>query len=307
MNSKKTRKIEIGDVFATPLPLEKYGAIKIIDIIDNSYLIAITTYINEQIPTLNSKEVHEVLISESLIDDSQEPLYEWVEGRIPKDLIFIGNAPLTKNEIGVKSNIYAGKWSRDCGIAVYYKWREETDPKGFELEMKRKIEKADSYAKKEHVPKPKKMMEDKEFWDIISLFDWNKNSEEEIIEPAVKKLATLTIWKIKHFEETLTCKLFLLDTLEHAKEIGKHSFSEQSQNFSPDLFLYARCAAVAYGQKVFEDVLSDPQKMIKDTEFESILSVAPKAYYLKKGTEFDYISGYSYETFSNKYGWSKET
>ncbi|AQU77162.1 hypothetical protein BUW91_28475 (plasmid) [Priestia megaterium] len=147
-------------------------------------------------------------------------------------------------------------------------------------------------------------MDEKSFWRIISLLDWGKEGEEAIVEAAVKELSTFTAWKIRHFEETLSYKLFLLDTEEHAKEIGEYSFSQQDQHFSPDLFLYARCAVVAHGKEVFEDIVSNPSKMLKDTEFEILLSLSSEAYYVKKGKEFEYESGCSYETFSNKEGWS---
>jgi len=292
---------EVGDLFAAPLPENKYGAVKVIKIIDNSYLIGITSYIDKQIPTIESEKVHQTLITESIIDDSEKPLYEWVDGNIPKELIFIGNTSLTKEEMEIDSNIYAGDWSKGCALAAYYKWRRQTDPEGFALEIQKEDE---ALALKNSVPKPKKMLEEKTFWEIVSSLNWSKHSEEEIIEPAVNKLATFTVWKIRQFEETLSYKLFLLDTLEHAKEIGEYSFSEKDQNFSPDLFLYARCAAIAAGKQAFEDILNDPKRMVKDTEFESLLSIASRAYYLKKGKEFDYISGCNYETFSNKNGWS---
>jgi hypothetical protein len=43
--------------------------------------------------------------------------------------------------------------------------------------------------------------------------------------------------------------------------------------------------------------------MPKDLEFEYLLSIAPKAYKKKTGEDFEYITGCSYETFSNKDGW----
>ncbi|WP_421535966.1 DUF4240 domain-containing protein [Priestia sp. D3YE.R1] len=304
MNSKKS--VQVGDIFATPLPMNKYGAVKVMDIIDRSYLLGITSYIDEQIPTIESKGIHQILITESIADGLEKPLFEWVDGKLPKELIFIGNIPLTTDEIEIESNIYAGKWSKECGIDVYYKWREETDPQGFKLEMQKKIEEADAYARRNKIVKPKKMMNDQVFWDIISLLDWSKEDEEAIVEAAIKELSTFTAWKIRHFEETLSYKLFLLDTEEHAKEMGEYCFSEQNQAFSPDLFLYARCAVVARGQKVFEDILSNPKKMLKNTEFEILLSLSSEAYYLKKEKELEYISGYSYETFSNREGWPEE-
>ncbi|MEI2329355.1 DUF4240 domain-containing protein [Priestia megaterium] len=301
MNSKKS--VQVGDIFAIPLPMNKYGAVKVVNIIDRSYLLGTTSYIGEQLPTLESKAVHHILITESIADGLEKPLFEWVDGRVPKELIFIGNIPLTADEIGVESNIYAGEWTKECGIDVYYKWREETDPIGFELEIKKQIEEADAYARKHSVSKPKKMIDDQVFWGIISLLDWSKEDEEAIIEAAIKELSTLTVWQIRHFEEALSYKLFLLDTEEHAKEMGEYCFSQQNQHFSPDLFLYARCAVVARGKEVFEDVLSNPSKMLKDTEFEILMSLSSEAYYIKKGKEFEYESGCSYETFSNKEGW----
>ena len=53
-----------------------------------------------------------------------------------------------------------------------------------------------------------------------------------------------------------------------------------------------------------QNVLFNPSKMLKDTEFEILLSLSSEAYYIKKGKEFEYESGCSYETFSNKEGWS---
>jgi hypothetical protein len=65
--------------------------------------------------------------------------------------------------------------------------------------------------------------------------------------------------------------------------MGEYCFSEQNSAFSPNLFLYARCAVVARGQKVFEDILSNPKKYLKNTEFEILLSLSSEAYILKKG------------------------
>lgn len=299
MNSKKS--VQVGDIFVSPLPMNKYGAVKVMDIIDRSYLLGITSYIDEQVPTIESKGIHQILITESIADGLEKPLFEWVDGKLPKELIFIGNMALTANEIGVESNMFGGKWSKECAIEVYYEWRRQTDPEGFALEIQKEDE---AFALKNSVPKPKKMLDDQVFWGIISLLDWSKEDEEAIVEAAIKELSTFTAWKIRHFEETLSYKLFLLDTEEHAREIGEYRFSPQDQYFSPDLFLYARCAVVARGKEVFEDALSNPLKMLKDTEFEILLSLSSEAYNLKMGKEFEYESGCSYETFSNKEGWT---
>ncbi|MGG0309098.1 DUF4240 domain-containing protein [Priestia megaterium] len=301
MNSKKS--VQVGDIFATPLPMNKYGAVKVMNIIDRSYLLGITNYIGEQMPAIDDQNVCQILITKSLLNEQEEPTFKWVDGRLPEELIYIGNIPLTQEELGIESNVYGGIWSKECGMDVYYKWREEIDPQGFKIEMQKKIDEADAYARRNKIMKPKKMIDDQVFWNIISLLDWSKEDEEEIVEAAIKKLSTFTVWQIRHFEETLSYKLFLLDTEEHAKEMGEYCFSQQDQHFSPDLFLYARCAVVARGKEVFEDILSNPSKMLKDTEFEILLSLSSEAYYVKRGKEFYYESGCSYETFSNKEGW----
>lgn len=302
MNSK--RAVQVGDIFATPLPMNKYGAVKVMNIIDRSYLLGITNYIGEQRPTIANQNVRQILITKSLLNEKEEPTFKWVDGRLPEELIYIGNIPLVQEELGIESNVYGGIWSKECGMDVYYKWREETDPQGFKSEMQKKIEEADANARRNKIMKPKKMIDDQVFWSTISLLDWGKEDEEAIVEAAIKELSTFTAWKIRHFEETLSYKLFLLDTEEHAREIGEYCFSPQDQHFSPDLFLYARCAVVARGKEAFEDVLFNPSKMIKDTEFEILLSLSSEAYYIKREKEFEYESGCSYETFSNKEGWS---
>ncbi len=66
----------------------------------------------------------------------------------------------------------------------------------------------------------KNMLEDEAFWHIISLLDWTKEYSNEVIEPAVRFLAQCPIKKIKAFENSLSEKLYLLDGLEYAKNMG---------------------------------------------------------------------------------------
>jgi hypothetical protein len=84
--------------------------------------------------------------------------------------------------------------------------------------VERKIEKAAAYVHRHVISKNKKMMNNWVFWGIISLLDWSEENEEEIVETAIKELSTFTAWQIRRSEETLSYKLFLLDTLEHTKE-----------------------------------------------------------------------------------------
>jgi len=157
--------------------------------------------------------------------------------------------------------------------------------------------------KRLHSNKPKKMLDDERFWKIISLLNWVQDNDEKVLEPAVNELSKLTIVEIKNFEETLAFKLFQLDTKEHAKHIGDYAYDEKENYFSDDTFLYARCAVIANGRFFYERAINQPPEMIKNIEFEALLSLASDAYKLKTGKEFEYNTGVSYETYSNSEGW----
>jgi len=142
------------------------------------------------------------------------------------------------------------------------------------------------------------------FWLIISLFDWSKSGNDAaVIEPAVAELSKKSEPEIVAFEEILAQKLYALDTVAHAKEIGEEAYVGNSKHFSSDWFLYSRCAVVANGLTVYERVLANPKTFPKDLEFEAILSVGPAAYKRKTGKEFSHVTKFDYETYSNKAGW----
>ncbi|AYN27062.1 DUF4240 domain-containing protein [Buttiauxella sp. 3AFRM03] len=149
------------------------------------------------------------------------------------------------------------------------------------------------------------------FWLIISLFNWSaEGGDYAVIEPAVVELSEKSEQEILAFDEILTQKLYALDTVAHAKEIGKGSYVEGASHlggpeyFSPDMFLYVRCGLVANGRAMYEKVFVDPKAFPKDLDFEALLMVASIAYERKTGKEFDPApTKFSYETFSNKTGW----
>ena len=146
-------------------------------------------------------------------------------------------------------------------------------------------------------------MSDEVFWRLIRLFDWKKQGDDdEVIESAVAALAQMRVDSIEQFADILAEKLYCLDTLAHAREIGEGAY-QPGQHFSVDWFLYARCAVVANGREFYDSVVADPQQMPKDVEFESLLSVAPTAHERRTKLEFDHETPLSYETFSNRDGW----
>lgn len=144
------------------------------------------------------------------------------------------------------------------------------------------------------------LFSEEQFWDIIDLLDWNKGRRDEIIQPAIQALSKLPISNIYLFAEKLAEKLYRLDTRQHGKA---YLAKQEDDYFSMDDFLYVRCGVVAEGRAYYEQVLKDPSTMPAEIDFEHLLSVAPDAYALKTGREFNYVPSFSYETRSNAEAW----
>lgn len=141
------------------------------------------------------------------------------------------------------------------------------------------------------------------FWALLSLLSWDKTGDDiAVIEPVISALSEKSTEEIFAFEELLAQKLYALDTLVHAKEIGVDAYRE-GQYFSVDGFLYARCVVVANGSDVYSHILKNPKDFPKDMEFEALLSIGPMAYERKTGKQYSYVSKTSYETYANESAW----
>ncbi len=149
-------------------------------------------------------------------------------------------------------------------------------------------------------------LSEQEFWDLIALLDWSKKGDDTaVIEPVVSALAASPLRHIYDFKDILSQKLYLLDTAQHATQIGEMAYQEGTENFSPDSFLFARCCAIANGQDAYEKARHDPAAMPKDLEFAPLLRIANEAYRRQKGTLMRYVAAYPIETFSNEKGWTE--
>jgi hypothetical protein len=147
-------------------------------------------------------------------------------------------------------------------------------------------------------------MDEATFWSLIDRFDWSKDEDDDIIEPAVLALALLPDSQIADFQQILARKLYALDGRAWARNSGESWWGEPDR-LSVDGFLYARCLVVANGREFYEAVLADPTAMPKDADFEPLLMLAADAYDRKTGLEWDDLDDteVSYETFSNEAGW----
>lgn len=301
VKDKKMKTVEIGDVFITNLPDGRHGTIKVIDHIEKSYLILTSTYIGEEIPTLENEQVNSILY-QNRFSYNNIPDVMWYEGKIPDELKHIGNLNVTEKEQKLSRNSYGGKWSVNCGNGVFLEWRWKYDRENFEREINEQREASRILFEKPQ--KPKKMMCDELFWEIISTLNWNyEGDDDKVLESAVKKLMKMYVKDIKEFEEALAYKLFLLDTKEHANNVADCDLQGNDDFVSADSFLYARCAVVANGSEFYKLVLDEPKNMPKDIEFEPLLYLASTAYELKTKKDFNYTTGCSYESFSNRDGW----
>ena len=152
--------------------------------------------------------------------------------------------------------------------------------------------------------KNKAPLSEERFWEIISLLDWTKDGNDDLVlEPVIKELSTGPVRHIFEFADLLSEKLFQLDKKVYAENIGEDSYLSD-QYFSVDNFLYARACLIANGKESFEKVLESPANMPKDITFEALLYLASEAYKRKTGEEMKYIPAYPIETYSNKEGWN---
>jgi len=150
--------------------------------------------------------------------------------------------------------------------------------------------------------KPHDKLNEADFWTIIDLLDWEAESDEAIVQPAVEQLAKMDTPAIYSFADLLSEKLYQLDQKKYALHIGEDAW-QQDTYFSVDNFLYARACVIANGKGYYKEVLAKPEAMHKDLTFESLLYIPSEAFELKTGKPYDYIPAYPIETYSNRQGW----
>ena len=152
-------------------------------------------------------------------------------------------------------------------------------------------------------PKPASPMNEDGFWETVAQLDWSKTGNDDaVIEPAVQHLSRQPEPAILTFFDLLSEKLYLLDGRLYAQ------FSSGDENgISSDLFLYARCCAVANGRERYEAVLKNPASFPKDLFFEAILDIPERAWFRKTGKKLEHFPKYMYETGFNPNGWGADT
>ncbi|WP_146395928.1 DUF4240 domain-containing protein [Pseudobythopirellula maris] len=150
-------------------------------------------------------------------------------------------------------------------------------------------------------------MTESEFWQVVSLFDWDKTGDDEaVLEPACVALSEKGPDSITQFEDILAAKLHAIDTRRHCKACyaGELDPDNGDDYISADDFLYQRCVVVANGRDFYNDVLDNPSEFPQGMEFEALLSLGPNSFERAAGNEFDHCTAVSYESFQNHEGWA---
>jgi hypothetical protein len=301
-----TKKINRGDVFIRQFPDGRYGAVRVLRIQDKAIMLCTSAYLSSNRPVESDDQLRLVLEQHRFFFEGKVAV-KWVNGKPPTNFIFAFNLPLSDEEEKIECFTYGGRWSEDAGLETYMEWRWNNDREAFESEVQAEQLMRDEAEKQKAVTqRPKRMMAEADFWAMIDLLDWTKTGDDDaVIAPLILALAKQSRPSIRGFAERLAYCLYCLDTSNHAKNIGCESYVYDETHFSVDWFLYARCAAVANGEKFYKHAKENPETMPKDLEFEALLGVASSAWEIKIGEDFDYDAGCSYESFSNLAGWSK--
>jgi len=317
-----------GDIFITKLERDFFGAFKVIkkgksffeEIDGDLMMIGILDYVDKEKPKLNNEKLNQILCCKRFLCSNEYSIEFFTDNPKYNDLTkfeYLGNKPMTNFEksidfklgdgiSGLKGGFpLAGVIESNFGNTAFYEWRWINEKEEFQKEVKLQEEKSriarEEYRKRSM--KPKKMLEDNIFWEVINKIDWTKEDDEKRMILSINFLSKKKVSEIKQFQENLSYKLYQLDTKEHAKNIGKESYKNEETHFSVDYFLYVRCCVIANGKEFFENTLNNPRKMPKDLDFEPLLYLAEQAYEKRMNKELEYETGCDYETFSNIKGW----
>ncbi|MEU3601117.1 DUF4240 domain-containing protein [Streptomyces sp. NPDC006798] len=141
-------------------------------------------------------------------------------------------------------------------------------------------------------------MDEDSFWQLIEeCRPVGDDPDADLLADALTaRLSRGHLSEITGFAEILSHALYRLDRREFGADL------------SGDAFLYTRAAVVAEGRAVYERVLADPALFAPyagDLVWaEALLYVPDRAHEHLTGEQWDRATRYSYESYTNKEGWS---
>ncbi len=141
------------------------------------------------------------------------------------------------------------------------------------------------------------LLSEEQFWQIIDCLDWSKQDEDDIMAEAVQVLTQMPIANIYLFKDILSEKIFHINTKAHANSYK----AKQKDGYAyVEDFLYVCCAIVAGGKDYYESNFNNPNELLVENAFASLLSLADDAYALKTGKKMDYLPTFNFETHNNQ-------
>ncbi|MEV7616883.1 DUF4240 domain-containing protein [Streptomyces sp. NPDC089799] len=141
-------------------------------------------------------------------------------------------------------------------------------------------------------------MDENAFWDLLEdCRPAGPDPDADLLAAALTvALSTGPLHRVVAFAEWLSWLLYRLDRREYGRGLPG------------DVFLHIRCAVVAAGRAAYESVLADPAEFAPYAEgparAEDLLYVPDQAYEHLTGEQWPRATRYSYESFTNREGWS---
>lgn len=131
-------------------------------------------------------------------------------------------------------------------------------------------------------------MDSARFWEIIALLDWEKEDDDDVLLPAIEKLAGLDDQEIFSFDDIMAGLLYDIDGRVWAEDIYR-----KLDNVSSEDFLYTRCVAIIKGKAYYDAVKNHTEILEPNAKFEAILYAPPIAWAVKHDAD---VEGYPHET-----------
>ena len=288
----------LGDVFVVPMGCEMYGAVRVIRVTPEcrSAVFVVTPWFSRDKPSLDEPLLREILCRNRGFFRGEKAACNY-EGAPPGELMLLGTILPSDQEASMDVQ---GAFGGELSLCV-------ADDVAYEMGMP---EAANSGARQRTragagAARPAiESLSAADFWHVMDLIRKTENDGDYSLESAIAHLSAMSVARIAGFHDRLCSYLFELDQLSFAKEIGDGAYD--SENFSVDQFLDARCFAILMGQRFYARLMKEPGLMPKNSVFEELVSLAGLAHEKKTGEFIEFHSEKSIETFSNKAGWDEE-
>lgn len=150
-------------------------------------------------------------------------------------------------------------------------------------------------------------MDMKTFWRIID--GAQGGTVHDVIESVTQTLAAGSVDEVIEFAERLAEALYALDRRElFDKNYVFLGDTTGGENTHED-FLYARCAVVAAGSAVYEEVNQDPDKFAREWNWhaQDLLYVPEEVYEELTDETWEHDTAIDYETGSNSAAWGESS